>query len=148
MLLKATTKARRAFKRRFFNSSSRLVRSAVALSAAVTVFSLAPASAAGQAAPGQAGGCPNDSAHFHPCAMAKAKAFKPRMGPDGHPDLQGLWDAPTVPGGQSIEEHRAEYGFGATNSKIIDPHVSPARFRLERLRGRCRCEGAEVSRLP
>ena len=53
--------------------------------------------------------------------MAKAKAFKPRMGPDGHPDLQGLWDAPTVPGGQSIEEHRAEYGFGATNSKIIDP---------------------------
>ena len=76
MLLKAITKARRAFKRRFFNSSSRLVRSAVALSAAVTVFSLAPASAAGQAAPGQAGGCPNDSAHFHPCAMAKAKAFK------------------------------------------------------------------------
>jgi hypothetical protein len=81
----------------------------------------APVSAAGQAAPGQAGGCPNDSAHFHPCALAKAKTFKPPMGPDGHPDLQGLWDAPTVPGGQSIEEHRGEYGFGATNSKIVDP---------------------------
>ena len=89
--------------------------------AAAALFCLAPIPVAAQVAPGQAGGCPNDSAHFHPCAMAKAKTFTPPRTPDGHPDLQGLWEAPTVPGGQSIEAHPGAYGFSPTNSKIVDP---------------------------
>ena len=89
--------------------------------AAFAFFISVPLPLAAQVAPGQAGGCPNDSAHFHPCAMVKAKGFNPPRTRDGHPDLQGLWEALTVPGGQSLEEHPGAYGFSPTNSKIVDP---------------------------
>ncbi len=86
---------------------------------AVAVRSSAPVSARTQLP--QIGGCPGDSARFHPCALAKARTFSPPRTPDGRPDLQGLWDAPTVPGGQTLEEHPGAYGFTKTSSKIIDP---------------------------
>jgi hypothetical protein len=89
--------------------------------AAAALVALAPIRASAQVAAGQAGGCPNDSAHFHPCAIAKAKTFNPPRTPDGRPDLQGLWEAQTVPGGQTLEEHPGAYGFSPTNSKIVDP---------------------------
>jgi len=91
----------------------------ITLLAAAAVGSSNPLPA--QSASDQIGGCPSDSARFHPCALAKAQTFNPPRTPDGHPDLQGLWDAPTVPGGQSLEEHPGAYGFSPTRSKIVDP---------------------------
>jgi len=91
----------------------------VAFLAAAAVGTSRPASA--QAPPNQIGGCPADSARFHPCALEKARTFNPPRMPDGRPNLQGLWDAPTVPGGQSLEEHPGAYGFTRTSSKIVDP---------------------------
>jgi hypothetical protein len=39
-------------------------------------------------------GCPAEAALFHPCALAKAKTFRPARTLDGQPDLQGFWRGP------------------------------------------------------
>jgi hypothetical protein len=70
-------------------------------------------------------GCPSTAAAFHPCALAKAKAFNPPRTPDGQPDLQGLWEAPMASGLGNIEGRSgsvdAEYQTGSPTSLVIDP---------------------------
>lgn len=72
---------------------------------AVAVVWLTSPHAAGQAPPAPAAGCPAESALFHPCALAKAKAFSPRRTPDNRPDMQGVWRAGPATGTENIEEH-------------------------------------------
>jgi hypothetical protein len=96
----------------------------IAMATVVAVLELALMPAAGQAPTplgGQVAGCPATSAEFHPCALNKAKTFNPRRTPDGQPDLQGIWNAPTA--AQSIEAHPGDNGFffRATKSLIVDP---------------------------
>jgi len=96
----------------------------IAIAAVVAVLSLARVSAAGQTM-GTKGGCPEEPAHFHPCATAKAKTFNPPRTPDGKPDLQGFW---TGSGSLSnIEEHPASTpdvlagGDRGGKSLIVEP---------------------------
>ena len=70
------------------------------------------------------GGCPPAAAAFHPCAMEKAKAFSPPRTPDGHPDFQGLWEAPMASGLGNIDgrgDAADEYQTGSPNSLVVDP---------------------------
>jgi len=69
--------------------SSRLSDCAIGTAAFVAVFWLTFPRAAGQTAPASAAGCPDESALFHPCALAKAKTFRPLRTPDDKPDMQG-----------------------------------------------------------
>ena len=55
--------------------SNRFSDCTVVVAAVVAVAWLTSPPAAGQAPPGPAGGCPGESAQFHPCALAKAKRF-------------------------------------------------------------------------
>jgi hypothetical protein len=95
--------------------------------AATILLALAWASApaAGQMARARTiAGCPPTAAAFHPCALEKAKAFNPPRTPDGHPDLQGLWEAPMASGLGNIEGRRAaddEYQTGSPTSLVVDP---------------------------
>jgi hypothetical protein len=69
-------------------------------------------------------GCPSVSAKFHPCALAKAKAFTPPRMPDGTPDLQGVWAAALAQGFQNIEDYPGKTGpgeFGPAVTVIVDP---------------------------
>src|SRR5258705_1257618 len=69
-------------------------------------------------------GCPSVSARFHPCALAKAKAFSPPRMPDGTPDFQGIWDAPLAMGFQNIEDFPGDPspgGFGPAVTVVVDP---------------------------
>src|SRR5258705_13129304 len=91
------------------------------VSAVALVLALQQVPAAGQRAPfaspppgsgptpmkpyGQSGGCSEEPAQFHRCAMAKAKAFKPPRTPDGNPDLQGFWSRIARRNMENIEEH-------------------------------------------
>jgi hypothetical protein len=76
-------------------------------------------------APRVVAGCPSTAAAFHPCALAKAKAFNPPRTPDGQPDLQGLWEAPMASGLGNIEGRNgsvdAEYQTGSPTSLVVDP---------------------------
>lgn len=54
--------------------------------------------------------------------MPKEKSFKPPRTSAGQPDLQGLWEASTTTGGQSIEAYpRDSFGFRATTSMVVEP---------------------------
>jgi hypothetical protein len=68
-------------------------------------------------------GCPPESARFRPCAATKAKTFKPPRLPDGHPDMQGYWDAPTTTGSQHIEDFPGggELDFGPSVTLVVSP---------------------------
>ena len=99
--------------------SNRLSECASAMAAVVAVVLLASAPAAGQAPPPQTG-CPQESALFHPCALAKAKTFSPPRTPDGKPDIQGFWRAPGS-GTESIEEHPKTAEDSGGKSMIVDP---------------------------
>ena len=63
-------------------------------------------------------GCPSVSAAFHPCALAKAQTFNPPRTPEGDPDLQGIWDAPTWRGRRSANP-RASHARRTTPTRTF-----------------------------
>ena len=89
------------------------------MAAVAAVVSLASVRTASQASPGQAR-CPDESALFHPCALARAKTFDPPRTPDGKPDLQGFWRGPGS-GTENIEEHPKTLDDNGGKSLIVDP---------------------------
>jgi len=90
-----------------------------ALVAVAAALSLTTAPTLGQAPQAQAG-CPQESALFHPCALAEAKTFSPPRTPDGEPDMQGFWRGPGA-GTESIEEHPKTFDDAGGKSLIVDP---------------------------
>jgi hypothetical protein len=85
--------------------SNRFSECAVGAAGVMAVLWLTFPHAAGQAAPASPAGCPDEPALFHPCALAKAKAFRPLRTPDDRPDMQGMWRGGPPPGTENIEEH-------------------------------------------
>jgi len=70
---------------------------------------------------GQSGGCSEDPAQFHRCAIEKAKAFNPPRTPDGTPDFRGFWTRIVVRNMENIEEHPETMDGSGGKSSIIDP---------------------------
>jgi hypothetical protein len=70
---------------------------------------------------GELGGCPEEPAQYHRCALAKAKQFNPPRTPDGKPDFQGFWSRAGVFGTDNIEEHGPELGDPGGKSQVVDP---------------------------
>ena len=64
--------------------------------------------------------CPGESASFHPCALARAKTFKPPRTRDGKPDLQGFWRG-QASGTENIEEHPQTDDDNGGKSLIVEP---------------------------
>jgi hypothetical protein len=64
--------------------------------------------------------CPGEPALFRPCALARAKTFKPPRTPDGKPDLQGFWRGQPS-GTENIEEHPMTDDDNGGKSLIVDP---------------------------
>ena len=54
---------------------------------------------------GEAAGCPEEPALFHPCAIEKATTFDPPRTPDGTPDFQGMWGRFGIRNMENIQEH-------------------------------------------
>ena len=69
---------------------------------------------------GQLAGCSEEPARFQPCALEKAKTYKPPMTPDGHPDFSGHWNRARVTS-DNIEEHAEVVGDPGGKSLVIDP---------------------------
>jgi hypothetical protein len=65
-------------------------------------------------------GCPAEAALFHPCALARAKTFRPPRTRDGKPDLQGFWRGPAY-GTENVEEHPMTDDDNGGKSLIVDP---------------------------
>jgi len=63
---------------------------AIGFAGILAAISLGPRTAVGQT-PIMRGGCPEEPARFHTCALAKARTFNPPRTVDGTPDLQGFW---------------------------------------------------------
>ena len=70
---------------------------------------------------GEYGGCPEEPAQFHPCALAKAKSFNPPRTPDGKPDFQGFWSRIVARNMENIEEHPQGMDGSGGKSLIVDP---------------------------
>ena len=70
---------------------------------------------------GMVGGCPEQPAQFHTCAMAKAKTFNPPRTKDGLPDLQGYWSRVGIRNMENIEEHPETMDGSGGTSSIVDP---------------------------
>jgi hypothetical protein len=70
---------------------------------------------------GELGGCPEEPARYHPCALARAKTFNPPRTPQGTPDFQGFWSRAGVFGTDNIEEHGPELGDPGGKSQVVDP---------------------------
>jgi hypothetical protein len=70
---------------------------------------------------GQAGGCPEEPALFHTCALEKAKTFNPPRTPDGHPDFQGVWNRIGIRNMENIQEHPQTMDGSGGRSAIVDP---------------------------
>jgi hypothetical protein len=66
------------------------------------------------------GGCPAEAALFHPCALARAKTFRPPRTRDGKPDFQGFWRGPAY-GTENIEEHPMTDDDNGGKSLVVDP---------------------------
>lgn len=91
----------------------------IATAAVAAVVSLASVRAAGQA-PRAGGDCPAEPTLFHPCALARAKAFSPPRTPDGKPDMRGFWRGQTS-ATENIEEHPKTEADGGGKSLVVDP---------------------------
>lgn len=70
---------------------------------------------------GESGGCSEEPAQFHRCAMAKAKQFNPPRTPDGKPDFQGFWGRIGIRNMENIEEHPQTMDGSGGTSAVIDP---------------------------
>ena len=70
---------------------------------------------------GQSGGCSEEPAEFHRCAVAKMKEFTPPRTPDGKPDFRGFWSRIVVRNMENIEEHPETMDGSGGKSSIIDP---------------------------
>ena len=70
---------------------------------------------------GQSGGCSEDPAIFHPCAMEKAKQFTPPRTADGKPDFQGFWSRIVARNAENIQEHPEGMDGSGGKSLITDP---------------------------
>ena len=69
----------------------------------------------------QYGGCPEEPAAFHTCAVAKMKTFNPPRTADGKPDFSGFWNRIVVRNMENIEEHPETMDTSGGKSSIIDP---------------------------
>ena len=67
------------------------------------------------------GGCPEEPAQFHRCAMAKAREFDPPRTADGKPDFQGFWLRIGIRNMENIEEHPESMDGSGGRSSVIDP---------------------------
>ena len=90
----------------------RLVVFFLATCVAVAWLSRSPAAQAPAA-------CPGESSLFHPCALARAKSYRPARTPDGKPNLQGFWRGPAS-GTENIEEHPKTDDDDGGKSLIVD----------------------------
>ena len=70
---------------------------------------------------GESGGCSEEPAQFHRCAMAKAKGFNPPRTPDGKPDFRGYWNRIGIRNLENIEEHAESFDGSGGKSAIVDP---------------------------
>jgi hypothetical protein len=70
---------------------------------------------------GQSGGCSEEPAEFHRCALAKAGTFNPPRTPDGTPDFQGFWSRIGIRNAENIEEHAESFDGSGGKSGIVDP---------------------------
>lgn len=93
-------------------------RSAIAI-VAVTLTAQVIA-ARGAQVPASSSGCPGEPALFHPCALEKARTFRPPRTRDGRPNLQGFWRGqPSAT--ENIEEHPKTEDDDGGKSLIVDP---------------------------
>ena len=70
---------------------------------------------------GESGGCSEEPAVLHRCALEKAKAFTPPRTPDGRPDFQGYWFRIGARNAENIEEHAEGMDGSGGKSLIVDP---------------------------
>ena len=70
---------------------------------------------------GESGGCSEEPAQFHRCAMAKAREFDPPRTTDGKPDFQGFWTRIGLRNLENIEEHAESFDGTGGKSAIVDP---------------------------
>ena len=70
---------------------------------------------------GQSGGCSEEPAIFHRCAMEKAKQFNPPRTADGKPDFQGFWSRIVARNAENIQEHPEGMDGSGGKSLIMDP---------------------------
>jgi hypothetical protein len=70
---------------------------------------------------GESGGCPEEPAQFHRCAIERAKEFNPSRTSDGNPDFQGVWGRVGIRNGENIEEHPETMDGSGGRSAIVDP---------------------------
>jgi hypothetical protein len=70
---------------------------------------------------GEAGGCSEEPAAFHACALAKAETFTPPRTPHGTPDFQGFWGRIVARNMENIEEHPEGMDGSGGKSLIVDP---------------------------
>ncbi|MEP7353584.1 MAG: hypothetical protein ABI824_10175 [Acidobacteriota bacterium] len=65
----------------------------------------------------------------------RAAVYKAPRNPDGHADLQGLWEARNTASG-NLEAHAAALGIRAGNSVIVDPPDGKIPYKPEALKKR------------
>lgn len=70
---------------------------------------------------GQSGGCSEEPAELHRCALEKAKTFDPPRTPDGRPNFQGFWSRIGARNAENIEEHPEGHDGSGGKSLIVDP---------------------------
>ena len=70
---------------------------------------------------GEAAGCSEAPALFHPCALEKAETFDPPRTPDGTPDFQGMWNRFGIRNMENIQEHPETMDGNGGLSSIVDP---------------------------
>ncbi|MBI4888764.1 MAG: hypothetical protein HY824_16825, partial [Acidobacteria bacterium] len=70
---------------------------------------------------GESGGCSEEPAVLHRCALDKAKSFNPPRTSDGRPDFQGIWVRIGARNAENIEEHPRGIDGSGGKSLIVDP---------------------------
>ena len=102
--------------------STRIVIAAVAVAAglALTAGTLRVSAQEGGRRPAAVAGCSaTDFARFYPCALEKAKTFKPPRTKDGLPDITGFWSR--LVSTEDIQDRPEVVGQSAQKSLIVEP---------------------------